>query len=74
MRSSSTYFDETDVCRRLIDRGWVVEACERGFVEHTMGSELLCAEADRVLRDLYPLLKSADVLRSSTRASCSRCS
>jgi glycosyltransferase involved in cell wall biosynthesis/GT2 family glycosyltransferase len=51
------YMDETDVCRRLVDRGWIVEARATGFVEH-MRDPSAVRGADRVLRDLYPLLKS----------------
>ena len=53
----SHYFDETEVCRRLVDKGWVVEACERGFVQHLRSASAVRTH-DRVTRDIYPLLKS----------------
>ncbi len=53
----SHYFDETEVCRRLVDRGWVVEAQERGFVQHLRSASAVRTK-DRVIRDIYPLLRS----------------
>jgi glycogen synthase len=51
------YLDETDVSRRLVDNGWVIEAVERGFVQHFRDSSDRRTE-HRVTRDLYQVLNS----------------
>jgi glycogen(starch) synthase len=51
------YLEESDACRRLINRGWVVQACERGFVYHLRDPSAI-RTAERVTRDLYQPLKS----------------
>jgi glycosyltransferase involved in cell wall biosynthesis len=44
------FLDETDVCVRLLDAGWVVRALERGFVYHKyLASQR--RSADRIHRD-----------------------
>ena len=51
------YFDDADIGRRVIDAGWVVEACERGFVYH-FRLPSATRTPQRVTRDMYPYLKS----------------
>jgi glycosyltransferase involved in cell wall biosynthesis/GT2 family glycosyltransferase len=51
------YFDDADIGRRVVDSGWVVEACERGFVYHFRLPSATRTE-QRVTRDLYPYLRS----------------
>ena len=51
------YFDDADIARRVVDCGWVVEACERGFVYHFRLPSATRTER-RVTRDLYPYLRS----------------
>jgi glycosyltransferase involved in cell wall biosynthesis len=51
------YFDETEVCRRLTQRGWVVEARPSGFVQHLREPSAV-RTADRVLHDVYPILRN----------------
>jgi len=51
------YYDETDLCVRLIDRGYVVKALECGFVYHKcLPSER--RPAARVLRDRFTAVKN----------------
>jgi glycogen synthase len=51
------FLDETEVCRRLVDDAWVVEACEQGFVHHLRVPSAVRTE-ERVTRNLYPVLRS----------------
>ena len=51
------YLEESEICRRLIDRGWVVEAQERGIVYH-LREESSLRGANRFQRSFYPLLRS----------------
>jgi glycogen synthase len=51
------YFDDADIGRRVVDRGWVVEACERGFVYH-FRLPSATRTAQRITRDMYPYLRS----------------
>ncbi len=51
------YLDETDVCRRLIDRGWVVEARNDGVVYHDFKPGAMRSD-DGVARNFYPVLKN----------------
>ena len=68
------YFDETELCRRLTKRGWVVEARPSGFVQH-LRDPSRSARSDRIIRDLYPILQeSVLLLPSSMRAPETGCS
>ena len=49
--------DETDVCVRLVDAGWVVRQVDRGVVHHRFLASSVRA-ADRVVRDRYPAFKN----------------
>ena len=51
------YFDDADIARRLTNRGWRIEACGRGFVQHLRDPSAL-RTADRGFRDLYPIVRS----------------
>jgi glycogen synthase len=51
------YLDETDVCRRLVDAGWVVSARDKGFVYHKFLASGL-RDSRRVLRDHFAVLKN----------------
>ena len=51
------YFDDADIGRRVTDNGWVVQACERGFVYH-FRLPSATRMSSRVTRDLYPYLRS----------------
>ncbi len=51
------YLDEADVCRRLVDRGWVVQALDEGHVLHGFLPSVL-RSADRVLTDRFSVLKN----------------
>ena len=51
------FLDETDVCVRLVDAGWIVRALERGFVYHKyLPSER--RNEDRVHRDQSSALRN----------------
>jgi glycogen(starch) synthase len=51
------YLDETDVCIRLIDRGYVIRALDQGFVYHKFLASHLRTET-RVLRNRYSVIKN----------------
>ncbi|HUC36041.1 MAG TPA: glycosyltransferase [Acidimicrobiales bacterium] len=51
------YLDETDVCCRLVDHGYVVRALDDGFVYHKYLANDI-REDDKVVRDFCQLLKS----------------
>lgn len=51
------YFDDADIGRRLVDKGWVVQACDRGFVYH-FRLPSATRTPQRVTRDMYPYLRS----------------
>ncbi len=51
------FLDETDVCVRLLDAGWVVRALDNGFVYHKyLPSER--RNADRLHRDVASMLRN----------------
>lgn len=51
------YLDETDVCLRLVDAGWMVRFGARGQVHHrSLASSVRTAA--RVVADWYPVLKN----------------
>ena len=51
------YLDETDVCCRLIDRGWVVRTLDEGFVYHKfLPSDI--RGADRIISSRYSIVKN----------------
>lgn len=52
------YMDETDVCARLVDSGFVLSALDDGFVYHKYLANDI-REDDRTVRDFYQVLKSA---------------
>lgn len=51
------YFDDADLGRRLADKAWVVEACDRGFVYHLRLPSAI-RTPQRVTRNMYPYLRS----------------
>jgi len=51
------YMEETDVARRLLDRGYVIEARDRGFVFHKFLASSRRSD-DRVLRDRFVVMRS----------------
>jgi glycogen(starch) synthase len=51
------YLDETDVCCRLNDSGWVVAALDEGFVYHKFLASDIRDRKD-VIRDWYQVMKS----------------
>lgn len=51
------YMDETDVCCRLVDRGYVIRALDDGFVYHKYLPNDIRG-GDRTVRDFYQVLKS----------------
>jgi glycogen(starch) synthase len=51
------YLDETDLCCRFVDAGYVVAAQERGFVYHKFLPSDIRERSD-VVRDWYQILKS----------------
>jgi glycosyltransferase involved in cell wall biosynthesis len=51
------YLDETDICVRLIDRGWLIRSVERGLVHHHYQRNHL-RDARRVIHHPYPLIKN----------------
>ena len=51
------YLDETDVCCRLIDAGWVVRTLDEGFVYHKfLPSEI--RGADRIIASRFSIVKN----------------
>ena len=51
------YLDETDVCKRLIDAGYVVRALEEGFVYHKfLASDIRSPQ--RAIKDRYSVIKN----------------
>lgn len=51
------YLDETDVCCRLVNAGWVVAELEDGFVYHKfLPSDV--RGSDRVIRNRWPIVKN----------------
>jgi glycogen(starch) synthase len=51
------YLDETDVCCRLIDKGWVVRTLDEGFVYHKfLPSEI--RGADRIISSRFSIVKN----------------
>ena len=65
------YFDDADIGRRIVDRGWVVQACERGFVYHF---RLPSATRTAAAGHARPVSVSPEssVLRASARPPASR--
>lgn len=63
------FLDETDVCVRLIDAGYVVRSIEDGFVHHKFLPNSL-RNADRITRGRYSVIKNSVyfALRHATRA------
>jgi glycogen synthase len=53
----SYYLDETDVCLRLVDSGYVIKVVEDAFVYHSFAPSHL-RDPNRVLRDRYEVLKN----------------
>jgi len=51
------YLDETDLCCRLVDRGWVVRALDDGFVYHKFLESDVRAP-NRAIRSRYSVLKN----------------
>jgi glycogen(starch) synthase len=51
------YLDESDVCRRFVDAGWVVQGCDRGWVYHLREPSAI-RTSQRVTHDLYRVLRS----------------
>lgn len=51
------FLDETDVCVRLIDRGWLIRSVERGLVHHHYQQSHL-RNAQRVINHPYPIIKN----------------
>lgn len=52
------FLDETDVCVRLVDAGWVVRQVDRGAVHHRHLPSSV-RSADHVVRSRYPVFKNA---------------
>jgi glycosyltransferase involved in cell wall biosynthesis len=53
----SYYLDETDVCLRMVDSGYVIKVVEDAFVYHGFAPSHL-RDSNRVLRDRYEVLKN----------------
>lgn len=51
------YLEETDLCLRLIDHGWVVRQVDGGAIHHKFLSSSR-RSVDRVLRDRYAVVKN----------------
>lgn len=51
------YHDETDVCCRLVDEGWLIRQLPNAVVHHKFLPSAI-RTADRVTRVLYPVLKN----------------
>jgi len=51
------YLDETDVCCRLVDAGWVIRQLPDAVVHHKFLPSAI-RTSDRVTRVLYPMLKN----------------
>ncbi|HUB48838.1 MAG TPA: glycosyltransferase [Acetobacteraceae bacterium] len=51
------YLDETDVCCRLVDHGWLIRQLPNAIVHHKFLPSAI-RTADRVTRVLYPVLKN----------------
>ncbi len=51
------YLDETDVCARIVDAGYLVAALDVGFVHHKFLSSDI-REDNKVVKDWYQVLKS----------------
>jgi hypothetical protein len=51
------YLDETDLCCRLVDRGWVVKALDDGFVYHKF-LESDVRTPNRAIRNRFSVLKN----------------
>lgn len=51
------YLDETDVCLRMIDAGYVVKQLANAFVHHKFAPSEL-RDHQRVLRNRYPVIKN----------------
>src|SRR5690606_33358126 len=51
------YLDETDVCRRLLDRGYRIATLDRGWVFHKFLPSFLRMDT-KAVRQRYPILKS----------------
>lgn len=51
------HLDDTDVCCRLVDRGWVVAASDRGFVYHKYLSNAVRSE-NRAIQSRFPAIKN----------------
>ena len=67
------YLEECDVCRRLVDRGYLVRALDDGFVYHKFLPSSVRERPD-VVKDYYQVLKSKFYFRSSTAPGASRSS
>jgi glycogen synthase len=51
------YFDDADMGFRLVERGWVVQACDAGFVYH-LRLPSATRTPERITRNLFPYLRS----------------
>ncbi len=51
------YLDETDVCLRLIDRGYVIRQLPNAFVHHKFAPSHLRTQ-ERVVKSWYPIIKN----------------
>jgi glycogen(starch) synthase len=51
------YLDETDVCRRLLDRGYIIRALNDGYVYHKFLPSAV-RTSDRAIKDRYAVLKN----------------
>lgn len=61
------YLDETDVCRRLLARGWLVRALDAGYVAHGFLPNELRGESRAIARR-YSVFKNRAYLRVTTGA------
>ena len=52
------FLDETDVCVRMVDAGWVVRQVDRGVVHHRFLPSSV-RSTDRLIRNRYPAFKNA---------------
>lgn len=51
------YLDETDLCCRMVDRGWLIRQLPSAVVHHKFLPSAI-RNADRITRVLYPVLKN----------------
>lgn len=51
------YLDETDLCCRLVDDGWIIRQLPDAYVHHKILASSI-RNADRVTRVFYPILKN----------------